>query len=105
MPFAAQAESRSYAPRMGRHDITRRFRMRTDRRKLFTAMFACLVALASATNARASNFTIGGTVSGLTSGASVTLLDNGGDSLKVTANGKFTFATALATGAAYNVTV
>jgi hypothetical protein len=79
--------------------------MHTDRMKLFTAVFACLVALASATNAHASNFTIGGTVSGLASGASVTLLDNGGDALKVTANGKFTFATALATGAAYSVTV
>jgi hypothetical protein len=79
--------------------------MYTDRMKLFAVVFACLVALASATNAHASNFTIGGTVSGLNSGASVTLLDNGGDALKVTANGKFTFATALPTGAAYSVTV
>jgi len=79
--------------------------MRTDSMKAFTAVFACFVALASATHAHASDFTIGGTVSGLNSGASVTLLDNGGDSLKVTANGKFTFSTALATGAAYKVTV
>ena len=33
------------------------------------------------------------------------LQDNGGDNLSVTANGTFTFATALANGAAYNVTV
>ena len=47
--------------------------------------------------------TVGGTVSGL-SGTAV-LQDNAGDDLSVTANGSFTFATALATGAAYTVTV
>ena len=35
----------------------------------------------------------------------VVLQDNGGDNLSVTANGSFTFATALAGGAAYAVTV
>ena len=35
----------------------------------------------------------------------VVLQDNGGDDLSVSANGAFTFATALASGAAYNVTV
>ena len=35
----------------------------------------------------------------------VVLQDNGGDNLSVTANGSFTFATALAGGAAYSVTV
>ncbi len=35
----------------------------------------------------------------------MTLLDNGADTLTVTANGAFTFKTALATGAAYKVTV
>jgi len=50
-----------------------------------------------------STYSVGGTVSGL-SGA-VVLQDNGGDNLTVTANGSFTFATQLATGAAYNVTV
>jgi hypothetical protein len=79
--------------------------MRIDLSKVFTAVSACLIALASASYAHSSDFTIGGTVSGLTSGNSVTLLDNGGDSLKVTANGKFTFTTALASGAAYSVTV
>ena len=79
--------------------------MRIDLSKVFTAVSACLIALASASYAHSSDFTIGGTVSGLTTGNSVTLLDNGGDSLKVTANGKFTFTTALAGGAAYSVTV
>ena len=79
--------------------------MRIDGVKVFTSVIACLVIFASATYAHAATFTIGGTVSGLISGRSVTLLDNGTDALKVTANGTFTFKTALATGAKYNVTV
>jgi len=58
-----------------------------------------------AVSCAANSFTIGGTVSGLISGGSVMLLDNGGDALTVTANGAFTFKTALASGAAYAVTV
>jgi hypothetical protein len=46
-----------------------------------------------------------GSISGLASGATVTLLDNGTDSLAVTANGPFVFHTALAIGATYSVTV
>jgi len=79
--------------------------MRIDRSKVFATLFVSLVALASATAAHAATFTVGGTVSGLLTGTSVTLLNNGTDALKVTANGKFTFTTALATGAAYAVTV
>jgi hypothetical protein len=52
-----------------------------------------------------STYTVGGTVSGLSSGAKVTLQNNGGNSLTVSANGAFTFTTALAGGAAYAVTV
>ena len=48
-------------------------------------------------------FTVGGSVSGLS--GSVVLQDNGADNLTVTANGPFTFATGLASGAAYAVTV
>ena len=48
-------------------------------------------------------YTVGGTVSGLS--GTVVLQDNGGDNLSVSANGSFTFATALAGGAAYSVTV
>ncbi|HMK85308.1 MAG TPA: choice-of-anchor tandem repeat GloVer-containing protein, partial [Steroidobacteraceae bacterium] len=50
-------------------------------------------------------YTVGGTVSGLSGGASMVLLDNGADSLTVSANGSFTFKTALASGSAYAVTV
>ena len=46
---------------------------------------------------------MGGTVSGLS--GTVVLQDNGGDDLTVTANGSFTFATTVASGAAYAVTV
>lgn len=64
------------------------------------------VAVACTTNSVTA--TIGGTLSGLvtTSGASVVLQDNGGDSLTLSANGVFTFKTAV-TGPtdAYAVTV
>jgi hypothetical protein len=49
-------------------------------------------------------FTIGGTVTGL-SGSGLVLVDNGTDSLPVAADGPFTFATKVAGGAAYAVTV
>lgn len=48
-------------------------------------------------------FTVGGTVSGLS--GTVVLQDNGADNLILSANGPFTFATALAPEAAYAVTV
>jgi 6-phosphogluconolactonase (cycloisomerase 2 family) len=51
------------------------------------------------------NYTVGGTVSGLGTGASVTLLENGTDATTVSANGAFTFPTALPGGASYAVTV
>ncbi len=51
----------------------------------------------------AATYTVGGTVSGLT--GTVVLQDNGGDNLSLSATGPFTFATPLATGAAYSVTV
>lgn len=50
-------------------------------------------------------YTIGGTVTGLDTGATLTLLDNNADTLSITSDGAFTFATALASNAAYAVTV
>ncbi len=50
------------------------------------------------------NYTIGGTVSGL-AGTGLVLQDNGANNLAVTANGPFTFSTAIATGGAYAVAV
>ena len=49
-------------------------------------------------------FTVGGSVSGLT-GSGLVLQNNGGDNLTIATSGNFTFATALASGAAFNVTV
>ena len=48
-------------------------------------------------------YTVGGNIAGLS--GSVTLLNNGGNALTVSANGSFTFTTALSNGAAYGVTV
>src|SRR5216684_6286097 len=50
-------------------------------------------------------FTIGGTVSGLAAGASMTLQNNGTESLIVSANGAFTFKTAIVANQPYLVTV
>jgi hypothetical protein len=50
-------------------------------------------------------FTIGGTVTGLAAGESVVLQDNGKDNLTVPASGPFTFATTIASGGMYAVTV
>ena len=50
-------------------------------------------------------FAVGGTVSGLAGGEQVTLDDNGGDALTLTANGIFTFATPVADQGSYNITV
>lgn len=58
----------------------------------------------SCTNS-SSSVTIGGTVQGLSGTTGLMLQDNGGDTLTVKQNGPFTFATGLATGAAYAVTV
>ncbi len=50
-------------------------------------------------------YTVGGAVSGLDSGRSLLLQDNGGDDLTVTRSGAFAFATKIASGSAYAVTV
>jgi hypothetical protein len=49
--------------------------------------------------------TIGGTLAGLASGSRIILAKNSGDSLLLTANGAFTFPTALADNSTYLVTV
>jgi len=48
---------------------------------------------------------VGGTVSGLAAGNSMVLQNNGGDDLVVAADGGFTFATGVASGQAFSVTV
>ncbi len=55
----------------------------------------------------ANAYSIGGSVSGLAAGPGVALVlrDNGGDSLTLTVDGAFTFASQVASGAGYDVTV
>lgn len=53
----------------------------------------------------ASSYAIGGTLTGLASGASVVLQDNGGDNLTLTAGGTFVFSQDIAVGSAYQITV
>ncbi len=76
----------------------------------FAAIFvlaACGGGGGSSNNANGGNdpqtFSVGGSVSGL-SGSGLTLSSNG-QTLAVAANGSFTFASAMASGTAYNVTV
>ena len=52
-----------------------------------------------------SAFTVGGTLTGLPAGDTVTLQDNGSDNLTLSNNGAFTFPTALPNGHAYSVTI
>jgi hypothetical protein len=49
-------------------------------------------------------FTVGGTLTGLPAGDTVTLQDNGSDNLTLSNNGTFTFPTALPNGHTYSVT-
>lgn len=51
-----------------------------------------------------STYTVGGTVSGL-AGIGLILQNNYGDNLIITSDGSFVFATALADGSNYNVTI
>jgi hypothetical protein len=53
----------------------------------------------------AATYTIGGAISGLTGNGSVVLQDNGGDNLTLSASGPFIFATPLASGQNYFVSV
>ena len=48
-------------------------------------------------------FTVGGTVSGISS--AIVVRNNGSDDLTMTKSGSFTFTTALASGTSYNVTI
>jgi large repetitive protein len=50
-------------------------------------------------------FSVGGTVSGMNTGGGLVLQNNGADNLSIAANGPFTFPISLPTGTPYNVTV
>jgi hypothetical protein len=48
---------------------------------------------------------IGGTVSGLPTGRSLLLTNNGAETIRITENGSFVFGTRMAEGANYNVSI
>jgi uncharacterized repeat protein (TIGR03803 family) len=56
-------------------------------------------------NPNTSTYSVGGTLSGLASGASVVLQNSGGNTTTVSANGNFTFSTPVTNSAVYAVTV
>jgi uncharacterized repeat protein (TIGR03803 family) len=90
--------------------------MRTNLLGRTPALFACAAVLASigcgdgatssggSTSSRNTTYTIGGTLAGLGAGQSVSLQDNGGDTLTLSANGSFSFPMSLDTGSVYVVT-
>jgi uncharacterized repeat protein (TIGR03803 family) len=82
--------------------------MRAVLQLFVTFIFLCALGCGGGEGSSSSpppTFTIGGTVAGLAAGTSVILKNNGGDSLTVSANGSFTFSTAVVSSSAYNVTV
>ncbi len=58
-----------------------------------------------AINCVTNQYTIGGTVSGFGGGTGLVLRNNGGNNLTISANGVFTFTTAIDSGSLYDVTV
>jgi uncharacterized repeat protein (TIGR03803 family) len=78
---------------------------------LISALGACDLDFGSGSGSRhpssgpALTYAVGGTVSGLATGAALTLLDNYATPLRIAANGVFIFGTSLAAGARYLVTV
>ena len=69
------------------------------------ACLPCALVLGLAGYGGSDAATIGGSLSGLGTGLSVTLQNNGGDSLTLTGNGSFGFATTIAGDGVYDVTV
>lgn len=61
--------------------------------------------VARCTDLPAASFTVGGTVAGLAANTTLVLQNNSGDDLAVSANGGFTFAAPLASGADFAVTI
>jgi len=79
--------------------------MRFHLSKAVQSLTTCLFLAAATGSALGATFSVGGKVSGLKAGESVTLVDNKVDKLVVNGNKSFTFKTKLATGAKYSVAV
>ena len=73
---------------------------------LFTLVLSTLLyGCSSGGGGPAPTYTVGGSVSGLASGATLVLQNNGVGTLNVTGNGSYQFETPLTTNTAYNVTI
>ena len=77
--------------------------LRCPRATLIAVIGTLLVAACGGSNAPP-QYTVGGSVSGL-SGSGLVLQVNGGDDLAIATNGSFVFSAALASGLAYSVTL
>lgn len=86
---------------------TRRALLRVGTGLLAALLAGCNISInvSNTDGSSVSTFTVGGTVTGLASGQSAVLQNNGGDDLTVSTDGGFQFATALSTGSSYAVTV
>ncbi len=73
--------------------------------RVFRISSAALALTLGACGGSSTNATIGGTISGLGSGTSLVLQNNGSDNLTVTANGGFSFPAKIGANNAYAVTV
>jgi sugar lactone lactonase YvrE len=60
--------------------------------------------IVTCTTNSAATYTVGGTVTGLLSGITLTLLDNGANSLTIITDGSFSFGTPIVAGGTYDVT-
>ena len=82
--------------------------MKTNLVKLMRCVFPLAVLFLAACgggNQPAASYSVGGTLTGLAAGNSITLTNNGTDKLTLTANGAFTFPAKLANAASYNLTI
>jgi uncharacterized repeat protein (TIGR03803 family) len=72
---------------------------------LLIALTATQLSCGGGGSSPAPAFTIGGSVTGLASGTSLVLVNNGADSLSVSTNGAFAFSRSLQSGSTYAITV
>lgn len=77
----------------------------TDRSMAFATLALALAAAGLAGCGGGSTATLGGTVSGLPAGSTVTLQDNNGNELNVSTNGAYQFSGTYDGGSSYSVTV
>jgi hypothetical protein len=88
--------------------VTLLFALRFSRHLQLFGLSLCSAWLLTACGGGSSNpalYSIGGTLSGLASAASVVVQDNASNNTPLSANGTFSFSTQVASGMAYAVTV